>query len=587
MRQPVVSVKGRLLIGALFLVLIVSLVSTARADSPPHVQINTPVDGSTVSGTVEIAGNAWDDFRVGGVKVHIDAGGWWTATDTSENGTWWSWSTSWDTTTVPNGEHRIEAIAWDNASQHTYTSVGVIVHNEPPNTAPWVTIMTPPNHSTVRGVVTVGGHSGDSDADDTVELVQIKIDAGEWRNATPRGENGSWAIWLYNWNTTTYDDGWHAFAARAFDGDAYSEVVVFEYLVDNVPNENHAPLVRVVDPGNHATVWGVVLVHGTAADPDGGDRVELVQVSIDPTSNHTEWHDAVDTSHNGSWGTWAYQWDTTKVANGEHSVCARAWDGDLYSELSCVSVKVVNENMRPKVAIVHPKNGETVRGLVLIHGTASDDHGVRLVDVRFNDGSWYHATDTSPDGSWATWAFEWNTKGRDDGCLHVSARSWDGWLFSEPSKIYVCVDNVNDPPWVKIAHPVNGETVHGLYLVSGFAGDDHGVKLVQVRIDHGEWHNAVNTGREHAWSTWAWEWNTNSVPNGEHHVCARAWDGEKYSSVPCVVVIVNNDGGGGGGKEPAPMTDLGGATPFVSSSLLAGVGVAILMFLRTYGYIRK
>src|SRR3990170_4082735 len=133
MRQPVVSVKGRLLIGALFLVLIVSLVSTARADSPPHVQINTPVDGSTVSGTVEIAGNAWDDFRVGGVKVHIDAGGWWTATDTSENGTWWSWSTSWDTTTVPNGEHRIEAIAWDNASQHTYTSVGVIVHNEPPN----------------------------------------------------------------------------------------------------------------------------------------------------------------------------------------------------------------------------------------------------------------------------------------------------------------------------------------------------------------------------------------------------------------------------------------------------------------------
>src|SRR3972149_2630353 len=124
--------RGRaLLLGALVWALIVSMAPYGAAENaPPEVRINTPDHGSTVSGTVVISGNAWDhDGTVLGAKVHIDAGEWWMATDTSGNGTWWSWETSWDTTTVPNGWHGIGAITWDNASAHGDARIEVHVNN--------------------------------------------------------------------------------------------------------------------------------------------------------------------------------------------------------------------------------------------------------------------------------------------------------------------------------------------------------------------------------------------------------------------------------------------------------------------------
>ncbi len=149
--------------------------------------------------------------------------------------------------------------------------------------------------------------------------------------------------------------------------------------------------------------------------------------------------------------------------------------------------------------------------------------------------------------------------------------------------IGVCIDNVNNRPWLKIVRPENGETVHGLYLVWGYSGDDKGVKLVQVRVDDGEWQKATDTGREHPWSTWAFEWDTTKVMNGWHHVCARAWDGEQYSEPVCVTANVQNEPQP---REPSPIMP-GEAAPLVAISLLSGIAVAILMWLRSHGYIRK
>ena len=85
--------RGRaLLLGALVWALVVSVTPIAAADLPPEVRINTPGHGSTVSGTVAITGNAWDDVRVVGVKVRIDAGEWFPAMDTTRNQSWWTWS---------------------------------------------------------------------------------------------------------------------------------------------------------------------------------------------------------------------------------------------------------------------------------------------------------------------------------------------------------------------------------------------------------------------------------------------------------------------------------------------------------------
>ncbi len=149
----------------------------------------------------------------------------------------------------------------------------------------------------------------------------------------------------------------------------------------------------------------------------------------------------------------------------------------------------------------------------------------------------------------------------------------------------MCVDNVNDPPWVRIVHPEDGSRVEGFVLVHGRAGDDHGVKLVQVRIDEGEWHRAINTGREKPWNTWAFEWDTTKYDNGRHKVCARPFDGELYSELSCVVVYVHNEHGDG---ERAPwLAPIEGAAPFLALFAAGGAGVATLMWLRKHGYLRK
>src|SRR3972149_3445955 len=95
--------RGRLPIGALALVLIVSLAPVALADEFPHLVINTPDHGSTVSGTIDVTGNAWDDVQVLGVKVRIGDGDWLAAQETTGTDPWGAWAYTWDTTTGPDG----------------------------------------------------------------------------------------------------------------------------------------------------------------------------------------------------------------------------------------------------------------------------------------------------------------------------------------------------------------------------------------------------------------------------------------------------------------------------------------------------
>lgn len=478
--------RGRAaLLGLLALVLIVSATPLAAADNPPEVVIDTPDHGSTVSGTVVISGRAGDDTNVSLVKVRIDDGEWHAARDTSGDGSWHTWALDWDTTTVPNGWHAIGALAVDGSGQLADARIEVFVENHDGggNHPPRVAIDEPAHGSTVRGTILVKGRSSDEDVNDAVELVQVRIDHGAWQNATPTGANGSWDHWEFSWNTSTVDDGWHAFSARAFDGELWSDDKIVEYFVDNVHDENRRPFAEIMHPRNGETVRGIVLIHGVAGDPDDRDRVELVQVRI----GDGDWMRAVDTSRDHTWRTWAFQWDTTTRDNGEVHICARAFDGDLYSELAYVEV---------------------------------------------------------------------------------------------------CVDNENDRPWAKIVHPHNEDTVHGLVLIHGTAGDDHGVKLVEVRIDDREWDDADNTGRERPWSTWAYEWNTVQHENGKHRVCARAHDGERYSEPHCIVVIVHNERHDGGGILLWVPESVGSLGPLLALGLFGSLGVAMLMWLRAHGFLR-
>ncbi len=93
---------------------------------------------------------------------------------------------------------------------------------------------------------------------------------------------------------------------------------------------NAPPTCAILSPVANATVTGVVEVRGTASDSDGA--VRSVEASVDEGS----WLQVNGTS------SWNYSWDTTRLANGQHTIRLRAYDGEVYSPIVSVTVSVSN-----------------------------------------------------------------------------------------------------------------------------------------------------------------------------------------------------------------------------------------------------
>ena len=93
----------------------------------------------------------------------------------------------------------------------------------------------------------------------------------------------------------------------------------------------------------------------------------------------------------------------------------------------------------------------------------------------------------------------------------------------------------NQPPRCVVTTPASGDHVSGVYPVTGNSTDPDGSAVrVEVRVDGGTWDNATGT------SSWRYDWDTRSVPNGPHTIHARSYDGTNYSSIVDVNVTVDN-----------------------------------------------
>jgi len=108
----------------------------------------------------------------------------------------------------------------------------------------------------------------------------------------------------------------------------------------------------ITSPQENETVNGTIIIEGIAADPDGNETLDCVEVRIDDDI----WYNAIGTT------SWSYSWDTTTVANGSHTIFARSFDGELYSSLFLVNVTVMND--LPTVTIAGVSGGFRVSATI-------------------------------------------------------------------------------------------------------------------------------------------------------------------------------------------------------------------------------
>jgi subtilisin family serine protease len=140
-------------------------------NAAPSINITSPTNNTSVTGTITVAGTAADDFAVARVLVHVDDGPASLASGTT------NWSYSLDTNTLTAGTHTIYAQAVDAAGQTATASVIVNATDIAP-----VLVLTFPkdNYVVPKGVNGWAASGTASDADGTVATVQRSVDGGPY-----------------------------------------------------------------------------------------------------------------------------------------------------------------------------------------------------------------------------------------------------------------------------------------------------------------------------------------------------------------------------------------------------------------------
>jgi chitodextrinase len=171
--------------------------------SPPSASIQSPGEGSTVSGTVQVTAPASDDVAVTKVELYVD--GTLVATSSAD-----PFSFQWDTTRFPDGIHWVYARAYDAARNYgtaEFPSLTVDNGGGGDRTPPTVSITAPSDGSTVSGQVNV---TADASDDVSMDRVEFAVDGSVQSTATS-------PPYAFGWDTAGAAIGPHTISARAFD----------------------------------------------------------------------------------------------------------------------------------------------------------------------------------------------------------------------------------------------------------------------------------------------------------------------------------------------------------------------------------
>ncbi|HOO70675.1 MAG TPA: Ig-like domain-containing protein [Spirochaetota bacterium] len=421
---------------------VTSAIYTVCTDSTdPVVEITSPADSDTVTGTVAVAASASDNYEIDYVEFYIE--GTLAATDETE-----PYEYQWNSLAESEGDYVIEAVAYDISANSASASVTVTVDHPDDIIDPEVEITSPSDGGTVSGMVTVTASASDNTG---VASVAFYI-------AGSLAYTDTSAPYAYSWDTTGVSDGSVTITATAYDAsgnDASDSVTV---TVDNVTEDVTDPTVTITAPSDSTEVSDTITITASASDNVGVTSVEFyVAGSLVST----------DTS-----SPYEYSWNTTGVSNGSYAVTATAYDasGNDASDSVTVTVNNITEDTTdPTVAITAPSDSAEVSDTITITASASDNVGV--TSVEFYVAGSLVSTDTS-----APYAYSWNTTGVSDGSVTITAIAYDASGNDASDSVTVTVNN--DFPNDYIAwYPFNGNandesgnglngTVNGAILTS-------------------------------------------------------------------------------------------------------------------------
>ena len=163
------------------------------------MNVTSPANGATVSGTFNISAAASDAGGIQRVRFYVD--GAYYGFDTTA-----PYARGWNSATVANGSHTLMVQAVDNAGNAATSSVTVTVSNAD-GVAPIAAVTGPANGATISGVINLS-----ATASDNVGVVKVRfyID-GVYFNFD------STSPYARGWNSATVANGPHTVSVQAVD----------------------------------------------------------------------------------------------------------------------------------------------------------------------------------------------------------------------------------------------------------------------------------------------------------------------------------------------------------------------------------
>ncbi len=276
------------------------------------MSITSPAAG-TIAGILAVSAEATDNTGVVGVQFLLNGN------NVGAEDLAAPYSVSWNTTSVTDGPYTLTARARDAAGNITVSSpVAVNVLNNPPDVqAPVVNIISP-----LAGEI-AGSINIIANASDNIAVVGVQF----LLNGANLGTEDLTESFSIPWNTTTVANGTYTLTAKARDAAGNitisPEVIV---TINNLPDTD-PPTINITSPAA-GNVSGTISVSASANDNTG---VVGVQFLLDGANLGTE-----DLA-----APYSVSWNTTSLANGNHTLTARARDAAGNTAVSTDIVVVV------------------------------------------------------------------------------------------------------------------------------------------------------------------------------------------------------------------------------------------------------
>lgn len=190
--------------------------------TPPSSTLTNPINGSTVSGTIQLTSQSSDNVGITGVEYYIDgqkAG--------LVHGSSGSFSLNLDTTQYSNGQHWLLNETLDGSgNMQASTPVNIIINNGGgtiDTTPPTVSITSPGNGASVSGIVNISAN-----ASDNVGVSQVVFQVDGVNSTTDTS-----SPYTYSWDSTKVSNGNHTLTATASDAAGNISVSTINVVVTN------------------------------------------------------------------------------------------------------------------------------------------------------------------------------------------------------------------------------------------------------------------------------------------------------------------------------------------------------------------